>query len=241
MDSMTGPCRLHNCEVPVFSWPMKAGITRSKAFEEKLLAEFGANVGLACDNNCTYCSSRVMVRCHRAFRELGLNPFDLGYGIIDPNTVQRVARDAHRRKKRGLVQVCTASDAWSPAARALGLGRGCLKAILDEPGWTVRVLTKNAEVQCDFDVLESHRERSAVGLSTTFLPTDARAANAIEPHASRPDERLHALVAAHRCGVRTYGMLCPLLPPFYTTQQKVDELFRAVLPADPEGRSSQRW
>jgi DNA repair photolyase len=224
---------LPQCEEPVYRWTLKAGLRRSSAFADKLLAEFGANVGLACDNDCTYCSSRATNRCHCAFRALGLDPFERGYGIIDPNTVPRVARDARRKKKRGLVQVCTASDAWSPAARALGLGRGCLKAILDEPGWTVRVLTKNAEVRCDFDVLAKHREHCSVGLSTTFLPSDTAAARALEPYASPPEERFGALLAAYAAGLTTFGMLCPLVPAFYQTQEKVDRLFEAALLAHP--------
>lgn len=231
MHSTNCPPRVRNCDVPVFSWSLKAGIRRSTAFAEKLLSEFSVNVGLACDNDCTYCSSRAVNRCHLVFRELGLNPFDRGYGIIDPNTVDRVQHDARRKRKRGLVQICTASDAWSPAARAFGLGRGCLRAILEEPGWTVRVLTKNAEVCCDFGILAKHRERCSVGLSTTFLPDDTAAARALEPYASSPEERIPALLEAGATGLPTFGMLCPLIPAFYQTQDKVDRLLEASLGA----------
>ena len=174
------------------------------------------------------------MRCHRAFPDLGLNPFGRGYAIVDPLTVERVRRDAKSMRKRGLVMLCTASDAWSPEARLLGLGRGSAEAILAEPGWTLRVLTKSAAVGADFDLFERHRDRVLVGLSTSFLPPDSQAAEAVEPLASPPQERLNAILEAHRRGLRTYGMLCPLIPAFYETQEKVDAAFKAILPGEPE-------
>lgn len=41
------------------------------------------------------------------------------------------------------------------------------EAILAQPGWTVRILTKNAAVTRDFDLIERYRDRVLVGLSTT--------------------------------------------------------------------------
>jgi DNA repair photolyase len=209
-------------------------MTATPAFAVKRLAEFGVNVGLACGHCCRFCSSRAMFRFHGAFRAFGLNPFETGYAIVDPESVTRVARDARQKKQRGRVLFCTASDGWSPEAQHFGLGRGCVEAILAEPGWTLRVLTKNAAVREDFDVFERHRERVLVGLSTTFLPSDEAAARAVEPGASPPKERVEALAEARRRGLRTYAMLCPLIAPFYPDQKRVDEAFRAILPAGPE-------
>jgi len=78
-----------------------------------------------------------------------------------------VAADARRIKNRGLVQLCTVVDAWAPEAQQHQLGRRCLEAILAQPGWTVRILTKNAAVTRDFDLIERYRDRVLVGLSTT--------------------------------------------------------------------------
>ena len=73
-------------------------------------------------------------------------------------------------RRRGLVQICTTVDAWSPEAQQHHLGRRCLEAILAEPGWTVRILTKNAAVSEDFDLIKKHRDRVLVGLSLTATP-----------------------------------------------------------------------
>lgn len=39
-----------------------SGISRSKAFEKKGLAQYAVNVGFKCGHACTYCSSDAMLR-----------------------------------------------------------------------------------------------------------------------------------------------------------------------------------
>jgi DNA repair photolyase len=64
------------------------------------------------------------------------------------------------------------------------LGRKILEAILGQPGWAVRILTKNAEVEHDFDLIERHRDRVVVGLSLTGTPDKEHVISCIEPWAS---------------------------------------------------------
>ncbi len=148
---------------------LKKGISRTPEFAKKGLADYAANVGTKCGHACAYCSTGAMLRMHSSFKEVGENPFGLGYAIVDPDTPERVARDAVRikPKRRGMVQLCTTVDAWSPEAQEYGLGRKCLEAILSQTGWSVRILTKNAAVVKDFDIVEKHRDRVLVGLSLT--------------------------------------------------------------------------
>ena len=155
-----------------------------------------------------------------------MNPFANGYAIVDPTTPERVAREAHRIKRRGLVQLCTVVDAWAPEAQEHQIGRRCLEAILAEPGWSVRILTKNAAVREDFDVIERHRDRVLVGLSLTATPDQARTTAALEPNASPIEDRMLAMTEAAARGFRTYGMLCPLLPGVADSPEQIDRLVR---------------
>jgi len=126
----------------VYHTRLKAGITRTKEFERKRLAAFAVNVGTKCGHDCAYCSSGALLRMHASFQQAGRSPFERDFAIVDPDTPGRVARDARRLRHRGMVQLCTTVDAWSPEAQQHDLGRRCLLAILAEPGWTVRILTK---------------------------------------------------------------------------------------------------
>jgi DNA repair photolyase len=49
-----------------------------------------------------------------------------------------------------------------------------------------------------------------------------------EPYASPISERLTVLKKAHKLGLRTYGMLCPLLPGIADLPEQIDDLVRFV-------------
>jgi DNA repair photolyase len=211
-----------------YTYALGGAIRRSPEFEKKGLAEYAVNVGLRCGHDCTYCSSRAMLRCHTAFKTIGKHAFGTGYSIVDPDIADRVAEDAKRVQRRGLVQICTTVDAWAPEAQELHLGRRCLEAILAEPGWTVRILTKNAAVVEDFDLIKKYTDRVLVGLSLTGTPDKEGVLAVVEPHASPISERMAALKKAHKLGLRTYGMLCPLLPGIADAPEQIDEMIRFV-------------
>ena len=209
-----------------YTYALSTGIRSTPEFAKKRLAQFAVNVGLKCSHDCTYCSTGAMLRTHGAFKEIGRSPFASGYSIIDPGIPERVAEDAKRKRKRGLVQLCTTVDAWAPDAQEHDLGRRCLEALLAEPGWSVRILTKNAAVAEDFDLIKKFRDRVLVGISLTATPDKEEVLSVIEPNASPISERLAALKKAHCIGLRTYGMLCPLLPGIADDPKQIDELVR---------------
>lgn len=218
----------------VYTTRLKTGISRTRGFEEKGLAQFAVNCGLKCSHCCCYCSTGAVLRRHKAFKELGLNPFQNNYAIVDPDTPTRVARDAVAMKERGLVELCTLVDAWDPAAQQYDLGRKCLGAILSQPGWTVRILTKNAAVARDFDIISSCPNRVLIGLSITATVDKAELMSIIEPNASSIPERMAVLSEAHRRGFRTYGMLCPLLPGIADSPDQIEELVGFAVSCDAE-------
>ena len=215
----TQPIRVHR-------WGLKAGITRTPELEKKGLATHAVNVGTRCGHNCLYCSTGAVLRTHGSFRACGENPFGTGYAIVDPQTPERVARDARRRAKRGLVQLCTLTDAWAPEAQEYQLGRRCLEAILSQPDWRVRVLTKNVAVRDDFDLIQKYRDRVLVGLSITAPLHNGATIRFIEPNASSIQDRMLAMVEAAARGLRTYAMLCPLLPGIADAQEDIGRLIK---------------
>ena len=122
---------------------------------------------------------------------------------------------------------CSYAPPWTHGARPAqqyNLGRRCLEALLLQPDWTVRILTKNAAVARDFDLIEKHRERVLVGLSLTGTSSKDAVLNAIEPKASPVSERMAVLREAHQRGLRTYGMLCPLMPGIANAPDHIEAL-----------------
>lgn len=210
----------------VYEWELKNGINRTKEFERKGLATHAVNCGLKCGHGCKYCSTGAMLRTHKVFNELKLSPFDNDYAIVDPKTPHRVARDARIKQRRGLIQLCTIVDAWSPEAQEHNLGRKCLEAILAEPNWTVRILTKNAAIKKDFDLIEKYKNRVLVGLSITATSDKSDIIKIIEPNASPIEERIEVLKEARARGFRTYAMFCPILPGIADSPNQINEFIK---------------
>src|SRR5581483_1864231 len=226
--------------IRIHHYQMKSDALKpSKAFEEKGLASWSVNVGLKCSHGCTYCSTGTTVRNHEAFSQFGESPFRHGYAIVDITTPERVAREAARKGNRGIVQLCTTVDAWSDEARANNLGRACMEAILKQPGWEVRVLTKNSAVTEDFKWMCQFRDRIRVGLSLTATEAKANVIAAIEPNASPIKDRMASLRQAHELGLRTFGMLCPLLPGIASDETSVRDLVDFVLSCGAEAVFSE--
>jgi DNA repair photolyase len=211
------------------TYALKRGIAPTPEFAKKGLASFAINVGVKCSHDCRYCSTGAMLRMNHAFKDAGESPFGFGYAIVDPNTPERVSRDAGRIRRRGLIQLCTIVDAWAPEAQEHQLGRRCLEAVLAKPGWSVRILTKNTAVREDFDLIEAHKDRVLVGLSITATPDKAGVAQIVEPNASPGRDRLLAMQEAAARGLRTYAMFCPLLPGIADSPQQIDQLVRLAV------------
>ena len=100
------------------------------------------------------------------------------------------------------------------------------KAVLSQPGWTVRILTKNAAVLRDFDLIEEYKDRILVGTSITATEDKSDVISVIEPQASSIQERMMVLREAHARGFRTYAMFCPLLPGIADLPKQLDRLIQ---------------
>jgi DNA repair photolyase len=205
------------------------GIRPSNEFAKKRLCNYSVNVGMCCGHQCTYCSSRAQLRTQKVYRNLLLNPYDHGYAIIDTRTPERLLRKIPPLTAKDTIQLCTLDDAWSPEAREYGIGHRTLEVLLKETPAQIRILTKSAEVAKDFGVAKGFESRVIVGLSTGIPASREEPAAAIEPNASPIRDRLKALRNAHSLGLRTYGMLCPVLPCVADGAEALEEMFDAVL------------
>jgi DNA repair photolyase len=104
-----------------------------------------------------------------------------------------------------------ATDCYQPAERQFKLTRACLQ-ICAELRHPLFIITKNALVTRDIDVLaELARYRCvAVHVSVTTLDTDL--AGAMEPRASRPMARLNAIRELAAAGIPVGVMVAPVIP-----------------------------
>ncbi|MDF1852996.1 MAG: PA0069 family radical SAM protein [Verrucomicrobiales bacterium] len=103
------------------------------------------------------------------------------------------------------------TDCYQPLERNLRITRECLVRFRDFRN-PVGVITKNALVTRDLDLLSelSSHEAALVVISLTSL--DADLAGRLEPRASRPQARLDAMKALSEAGIPVGVSVAPLIP-----------------------------
>ena len=80
------------------------------------------------------------------------------------------------------------------------------------------------QLRDEFDFIEKHRDRVLVGLSLTGTPDKDAVLAVTEPNASPVSERMAVLSEARHRGLRTFGMLCPLMPGIGNSPEDIDTL-----------------
>jgi DNA repair photolyase len=103
------------------------------------------------------------------------------------------------------------TDCYQPAERDFRLTRGCLK-VAAECRQPVGIITKNALVVRDLDVLQELAAHRAVGVSLSITTLDPQLARTMEPRTSAPEARLRALRQLSEAGIPTSVMVAPVIP-----------------------------
>lgn len=221
----------------VLTYQRNIGITLSNEFAKKQLATHAVNCGLICGHACKYCSTPSLIRTHSFFKENNITSFaalESGTAIVDLWTHLRVQRQSMKLGSSDVVMMSTLTDCWAPEAQERNLGRHLLSALLSKSTCSVRILTKNASIVNDFDLISKYRNRVMIGLSITAPVHNEHLVKVIEPNASSITERLQTLCMARDMGLRTYGMICPVLPGIGTSQSDYESMLDSVLAANPE-------
>jgi DNA repair photolyase len=103
------------------------------------------------------------------------------------------------------------TDCYQPAERQFQITRGCL-AVAAECRQPIGIITKNALVTRDLDLLSDLAGHGAVRVCLSITSLDAKFARVMEPRTSSPEARLRAMKELNEAGVPTCLMLAPVIP-----------------------------
>jgi DNA repair photolyase len=156
---------------------------------------------------CDFCYAAHRADLSRALGGLPELPWGR-YVDVKVNAAEVLRREVTQHPP-GVVRMSPiVTDPYQPLERRFRITRQCLEVLL-EAGFTPLVLTRAARVLDDVDLL-ARFPRAAVGLS---VPTDDDAIRRIfEPGGDPIDERLDALARCRAAGIRTFGVIQPMLP-----------------------------
>jgi DNA repair photolyase len=168
---------------------------------------YSVNPYRGCAHGCSYCYARP-------FHEyLGYNAgLDFETKIMVKREAPRLFRDFLSRSdwEPELIAFSGITDCYQPAEREFQLTRQCLE-VASEANQPVGIVTKNALVVRDLDLLATMAQRSLINVSLSITTLDPELAREMEPRTSIPAARLRAIRELSAAGVPTKVMVSPII------------------------------
>lgn len=165
------------------------------------------NPYVGCTIGCSFCYVAARADMSRSLEGLPELPWGR-YVDVKLNAAEVLRREV-RAYPPGIVRFSPIlTDPYQPLERRYRITRRCLEVLLPA-GFSPVILTRAGLVQEDLELLRRF-PAAAVGLS---VPTDNdRERQRFEPGADPIDERLAVLERLHASGLRTFGVIQPILP-----------------------------
>ncbi|MCC7376930.1 MAG: PA0069 family radical SAM protein [Verrucomicrobiales bacterium] len=161
-----------------------------------------------CEHGCAYCYARP------THEYLGYSAgLDFESRILVKERAPELLRDALSAPdwKPQWLALSGVTDPYQPVERKLGLTRRCLQ-VLAELRHPVGIVTKNALVTRDIDLLSELAKHGAVHVSISLTTLDPELRRVMEPRTSPPAARLSAIGKLAAAGVPTGVLTAPVIP-----------------------------
>jgi DNA repair photolyase len=161
-----------------------------------------------CEHGCIYCYARP------THEYLGHSAgIDFETKIYAKREASALLRKAllSRSYRPKVVNLSGVTDCYQPLERKLRLTRGCIE-VLSEFRNPFTIITKNALVTRDIDLIAPMAERNATMVLVSITTLDASLVEKMEPRTSRPEARLRAIEALSKAGIPAGVMVAPVVP-----------------------------
>lgn len=175
---------------------------------------YSVNPYRGCAHGCSYCYAR------NTHEYLGLNAgLDFETKIIVKPEAPQLFREYLSRDtwQPEPVIFSGVTDCYQPAEREFRLTRQCLEVAL-ECRQPVCLITKNALVVRDLDILREMSARNLVHVSFSVTTLDGELARTMEPRTSIPAARLRAVQLCSEAGIPVQVMVAPIIPGLNDTE-----------------------
>ncbi len=169
---------------------------------------YSLNAYRGCEHGCAYCYARP------THEYLGLNAgVDFESKIYVKERAPELFREFLSRPKyqSELIVMSGVTDCYQPAERQYQLTRRCLEVALEfhQP---VGVITKNALVVRDLDILTEMARQRLVQVNISLTSLDQELTRTLEPRTSSPTAKLRAIRTLTDAGIPVRVMVAPIIP-----------------------------
>jgi DNA repair photolyase len=169
---------------------------------------YSLNPYRGCQHGCAYCYARP------THEYLGLSAgLDFESKIFVKHEAPALLRDwlARDGYVPEAITMSGVTDCYQPGEREFRITRGCLEVARDA-GQPIGIVTKNALVTRDLDVLSEMAARHLAGVAVSVTTLDANIARDLEPRTSQPEARLRTIRTLSEAGIPARVMVAPIIP-----------------------------
>ena len=175
-----------------------------------------------CEHGCIYCYARP------THSYLNLSPgLDFETRIVAKvNAAQRLREAfAARHYVPLLLNIGSATDAYQPAERKLGITRSVIE-VLSEHHHPFSLITKSAGVERDLDLIAPMAKRNLAAVYVSITTLDAALARVMEPRAASPERRLATIRRLAQAGVPVGVSVSPVIP--FLNEPELERILEAA-------------
>ena len=190
---------------------------------------YSVNPYRGCSHGCSYCYARP------GHEYLGMSAgIDFETKILVKRRAPELLRQFLARPKWNAETIVFSgvTDCYQPAEREFRLTRGCLE-VLAECRQPVGMITKNALITRDVDLLRELAAHQAVRVAISVTTLDQSLVRVMEPRTSSPAARLRAIETLAAAGIPTNVMIGPIIPGL--TDSEVPAILKAASEAGASG------
>ncbi|MCC7087387.1 MAG: PA0069 family radical SAM protein [Pirellulales bacterium] len=194
---------------------------------------YSINPYRGCEHGCAYCYARP------GHEFLGMNAgIDFETKLLyKPDAARLLRAELNHPAWTGaeMIAISGVTDCYQPAERKLRLTRSIVEVLI-EAQQAFGVVTKNALILRDLDLLAEHGRRAMFHANLSVTTLDAKLARDLEPRTSPPSMRLRTIRELTAAGIPTRVMVAPIIPGL--TDSEVPAILQA---ASEAGANSATW
>jgi DNA repair photolyase len=178
-----------------------------------------------CEHGCIYCFARP------THSYLNLSPgLDFETRIVAKvNAAERLREALARpRYEPKVINIGSATDAYQPVERRLGLTRAIIE-VLSASQHPFSVITKSSGVERDIDLIAPMAQAGMAVAYVSVTSLDPALSRILEPRAASPQRRLKTIEALARAGIPVGVSVSPLIP--FINEPELERVLEAAAAA----------
>ncbi len=175
-----------------------------------------------CEHGCIYCYARPS----HAYKNLSPGIDFETRLFAKVNAAERLREELSRPGYRcEMIALGANTDPYQPIEREHRITRGILE-VCAEFNQPVGIVTKNALVERDIDILAPMAEKNLASVHISCNNLDHEVARRLEPRCSAPRRRLEAMKRLSEAGIPVGVLVAPVIP--FLTDQEIEPVLEAA-------------